>query len=142
MQYVFDTTKVKRYRFPTHVNDLVMDRAQANVSEVFVVVLEQGEAPPPHVHNDTEQIFYILEGQGVLAVGQQGEEYSCKPGDIVRVPPGTIHTIRSVAGNMRYLAIDCFTSRRNEDEPTWDAHVRAVCQQQGWDYEDVVKSSE
>ena len=62
-QYVFPTSKTIHYRFPTHVNDLVIDRADAAASEVFVVVLEPGEAPPLHVHHDTEQIFYVLEGK-------------------------------------------------------------------------------
>ena len=46
MRFVFSTAEVKRYRFPTHINDLVVDRADAQTSEVFVVVLEPGEAPP------------------------------------------------------------------------------------------------
>lgn len=42
MQYVFSTQNTTRYRFPTHVNDLVMDRADAETSDVFIVVLEPG----------------------------------------------------------------------------------------------------
>jgi quercetin dioxygenase-like cupin family protein len=58
-RYVFSTAQTVRYRFPTHVNDLVMDRAEAETSEAFLVVLEPGEAPPLHVHDDTEQVFYV-----------------------------------------------------------------------------------
>ena len=61
-QYVFDTRQVVRYRFPTHTNDLIMDRRDAAASEAFFVVLEPGEAPPLHVHEGVEQVFYILEG--------------------------------------------------------------------------------
>ncbi len=39
-QFIFSTRETVHYRFPTHVNDLVMDRAQAETSEVFIVVLE------------------------------------------------------------------------------------------------------
>ena len=70
-QYVFN--EPLRYRFPTHVNDLVMDRVEAETSEVFIVVLEPGEAPPLHVHDDTEQIFYIMEGRGLLQIGDSPE---------------------------------------------------------------------
>jgi len=52
MKYVFDTSNTKRYKFPTHINDLVMDRAEATTSEVFIVVLEPGQAPPLHKHED------------------------------------------------------------------------------------------
>ena len=57
-QYVFDPRQVIRYRYPTHTNDLIMDREQATAAEAFFVVLEPGEAPPVHVHDDAEQVFY------------------------------------------------------------------------------------
>ena len=68
-QYVFDPHRAIRYRFPTHTNDLIMDRRDAVASEAFFVILEPGEAPPMHVHNDAEQVFYILEGEGRMTVG-------------------------------------------------------------------------
>jgi mannose-6-phosphate isomerase-like protein (cupin superfamily) len=141
MKYVFSTTETKRYRFPTHVNELVMDRSEATSSEVFIVVLEPGEAPPLHQHDDTEQVFYILEGQGQLEIGQAGGVYPVEPGHVVRIPPGTPHRIHC-AGSvpLRYLAVDCFPAGRPEAEPTWDAHVQGVCQAMGWDYAQIVKN--
>src|SRR5579863_6788331 len=113
MQFVFPTTKTKRYRFPTHTNDLVMDRADSQTSEVFVVVLEKGEAPPLHKHDDTEQVFYILEGEGVLRIGPDQQEHPVKPADVVRIPPTVLHSIRCTGEKpLRYLAIDCFVAGR------------------------------
>ena len=40
MRYVFSITDTVRYRFPTHVNELVLDRSESTVTEVFIVVLE------------------------------------------------------------------------------------------------------
>ena len=143
MQFVFPTTKTKRYRFPTHTNDLVMDRADAQTSEVFVVVLELDEAPPLHKHDDTEQVFYILEGEGVLRIGSDQKEFAVHPTDVVRIPPTVLHSIRCAGQKpLRYLAIDCFTAGRPKDEPTWDSHARVMCQQRGWDYNKVVSSPE
>lgn len=140
MDYVFSTTHMKRYRFPTHINDLVMDRSQATASEVFVVELAPGEAPPLHQHDDTEQIFYILEGNGRLEIRPDTTPYPVKPGDVVRIPPATLHRIHCVGtAVLRYLAIDCFPNSRPHAEPTWDSHVQTVCREQGWDYESIVK---
>src|SRR5579871_734248 len=109
MQFVFPTSQTTHYRFPTHTNDLVVDRADAQTSEVFVVVLEPGEAPPLHKHDDTEQVFYILEGEGLLRIGPEKKEFKVRPMDVVRIPPGTLHSIQCAGGQpMRYLAIDCF----------------------------------
>ena len=80
MEYVFDIKNARHYRFPTHVNDLIVDRADAATSEVFMVVLEPGESAPLHIHDDTEQIFYVLEGRGVLTVGTEEETIEAVPG--------------------------------------------------------------
>ena len=142
MRYVFDTGNTTRYRFPTHVNDLVLDRSEATSAEVFIVVLEPGEAPPLHRHPDTEQIFYILEGEGELRIGAEGGEHlRIKPGDVVRIPPDTLHMISNDGITpVRYLSIDSFPGGRPTAEPTWDDHVRGNCALYGWDY-DTIKQS-
>jgi quercetin dioxygenase-like cupin family protein len=140
MRYVFPTSHLQRYRFPTHTNDLVIDRADATNSEAFFVVLEPGEAPPIHKHEDTEQIFYMLEGKGSLRVGEEQKEYFVNPTDVVRIPPGVLHSIKCTGNEpIRYLGIDCFVNGKPESEATWDLHVKVQCQQQGWNYEKVVK---
>jgi mannose-6-phosphate isomerase-like protein (cupin superfamily) len=142
MNYVFKTTAPKRYRFPTHINDLVMDRAEARCSEVFLVLVEPGGAPPLHRHEDTEQVFYILEGDGVLSVGDGGERHPVAPGDVVRIPIDTLHSIRALPGRtLKYLCVDCFGGNGSKDEPTWEAHVRVLCRSQGWDYSRVAAAA-
>ncbi len=136
--YVFSTSRTVHYRFPTHVNDLVMDRAEADTSEVFLVVLEPGESPPLHLHPDTEQVFYVIEGAGVLFIGEDQEAHPVQPGDVIRIPPHTLHRVHcSGAGPLRYLSVDCFVGGRPKDEPTWESHVRNMCIRNGWDFEKV-----
>jgi mannose-6-phosphate isomerase-like protein (cupin superfamily) len=140
-KYVFSTENFVHYRFPTHVNDLVMDRADAETSEVFVVVMEPGESPPLHVHHDTEQIFYVMQGTGALYIGEEQKSSAVKPGDVVRIPPHTLHRIQSMGQEaLRYLSIDCFVGGRPTAEPTWDSHVRNVCKQNGWDFDEVKRN--
>jgi mannose-6-phosphate isomerase-like protein (cupin superfamily) len=138
-RYVFDTSQVIRYRFPTHTNDLIMDRKDGAASESFFVILEPGEAPPLHVHDDAEQVWYVLEGSAEMTVGRESAEtYPVKPGDFVRTPPGTWHSIRNTGpGNVVYLSIDCFTAGPPAAEPTWDSHVHAMCELNGWDFDAV-----
>jgi len=159
MQFVFSTSQAKRYRFPTHVNDLVVDRADSRTSEVFIVVLEPGEAPPLHKHDDTEQVFYILEGEGILRTGTRLyasgngvkrqtqfrakrkplREHAVRTADVIRIPPSVLHSIQCTGEKpLRYLAVDCFVGGRPEAEPTWDSHVKVLCRERGWDYHRVV----
>jgi mannose-6-phosphate isomerase-like protein (cupin superfamily) len=138
-QYVFDTRQVIRYRFPTHTNDLIMDRRDAAASEAFFVILEPGEAPPLHVHSDAEQLFYVLAGEGAMGVGrEEAETVAIRAGDLVRTPPGTWHAVRCLGDErLVYLSIDGFTAGPPPAEPTWDSHVRAMCAQNGWEFDAV-----
>ncbi len=144
MKYVFSTTDTIRYRFPTHLNDLVLDRSEATATEVFIVVLEPGEAPPLHKHPDTEQVFYLLAGEGELRIGPgAAEHYRLKPGDVVRIPPDTLHMVANDGRvPVRYLSVDAFPGGRPTDEPTWDDHVRSNCAAQGWDFTSIKRQRE
>ena len=140
MNYVFSTEKTKRYRFPTHINDLVMDRSEATASEVFFTVVEPGKANPFHKHDDTEQVYFVVEGEGELTIEGEEEPFLIKPGDVVRIPVGTLHTSRCLGDqNLRYLVVDCFPASRPDAEPTWDSHVHEICRLNGWNYEDVLE---
>lgn len=138
-KYVFNVKETETYRFPTHTNELVIDRSEATASEVFVVVIEPDKGPPLHTHDDAEQIFYVLSGEGVLEIGENNKKLHIGPGDVVRVPPSTPHRV-TCAGKepLRYIAIDCFVAGKPDDEPTWASHVRVVCRQNGWDFDQVV----
>jgi quercetin dioxygenase-like cupin family protein len=137
-RYVFSTADTIRYRYPTHVNDLVLDRTEATTTEVFIVVLEPGEAPPLHQHDDTEQIFYIMEGSGTLTIGDPAQQCDVKPGDVVRIPPSTSHSIQcDGSATLRYLSVDAFVGEKPAAEPTWDSHVQTLCARFGWDFNQV-----
>ena len=139
MRYVFKVDDAKRYAFPTHINDIVLDRAEASTSEVLHVVILPGHATPSHLHNDMEQVYHVLEGKGVLEVGTPAAEFTMTPGDVVRIPPCTLHQIKcSGEVPLRYLAVDCFLRGRPAAEPTWRSHVEAICRDQGWKMEEVL----
>lgn len=138
-RYVFDSRQVDRYRFPTHTNDLIMDRREAAASEAFFVILEPGEAPPLHVHEDAEQVFFVLEGEAELTVGKDDQRtFPLRVGDFVRTPPGTYHAVRCHGSDrFVYLSIDCFTAGPPAAESTWDRHVEVMCATNGWDFDAV-----
>ena len=138
-KFVFRSNETVGYRFPTHSIDLVMDRAEAATSEAFVVILQPGEGPPLHVHHDTEQVFYILQGSGELQTGVGGlERFPLTAGDLVRIPPGSHHRVLCQSPEpLKYLSVDCFLNGRPANEPTWDSHLQGVCAENGWDFASV-----
>ena len=46
--------------------------------------------PPPHVHDELHDMFYVLEGELTMRLGD--DEVAAGAGTFVCVPPGTVHT--------------------------------------------------
>ncbi len=65
--------------------------------EIDASKLERGvSGPPPHVHRQHEEAFYILEGAFTFALG--GTEYAAPAGSLVVVPRGTRHSFTMEPG--------------------------------------------
>ena len=69
-----------------------------------------GEGAPAHCHSQEEEIFAVLEGDGVLELWAPGEsapsEHPLRAGDVISRPPGTgvAHALRPGAEGISYLA--------------------------------------
>jgi len=50
-----------------------------------------------HSHKVQEQIYYVLEGEGILTVGK--EEHLMRPHDYVYLPPGVKHSFTNTGVN-------------------------------------------
>lgn len=128
------------YYFPTHDNLLVMDRLNAEATEAFIVQVAPNKFTHRHVHDDTEQLFFILSGKGRIDLERDGktESHMLIPNDFVHVPRNCYHqTFCEGTDSLKYLAIDVFPSGHNPAEPTWDSHARVVCDMKGWNYDEV-----
>ena len=61
-----------------------------------------GASTTPHRHVNTEEIYYILEGRGLMRVGREAGEVG--PGDAIAIPAGTSHQIANTGGAvLRFL---------------------------------------
>jgi mannose-6-phosphate isomerase-like protein (cupin superfamily) len=67
-----------------------------------------------HVHQIQEQVYYVLEGEGVLTTDDQ--KHLMRPNDYVYVPPGVRHSFANTGTNgLVFLVITT---------PTHDGEVR------------------
>jgi len=62
-----------------------------------------GQEFPQHEHGESEDVFVILEGSGVLKQGEM--ELRIEAGDVVYVPAGEIHG--TIAGPNGMVCISC-----------------------------------
>jgi len=74
----------------------------ADTNDSFEIIEYQGPAvPPPHVHREHDEIFYILEGRFSFVIGNATQEAG--KGSLVWVPRGTRHGFRIQPGSKTLL---------------------------------------
>ncbi|QIR35387.1 cupin domain-containing protein [Tolypothrix sp. PCC 7910] len=71
---------------------------------LFENLIQPGETTPVlHIHRHTEEMFYVLEGEVEIIVGNQTVQGL--PGAFVLVPPGTPHTFSNLGNTPAKLLI-------------------------------------
>src|ERR1700675_4794209 len=83
---------------PREMHDLTDGGSLELVNEFEVA---PGSAVYPHEH-PTHEFYFVMSGRGVMIVA--GEERDVSPGDLVYIPPDTVHSLRPTGGG----AIHCF----------------------------------
>jgi len=57
----------------------------------------------PHKHHETEEVYYILNGQAEIDL--DGQQRSVKTGDIVPIPKDTYHHICNIQQPIRVIVV-------------------------------------
>lgn len=66
-----------------------------------------------HFHPNTEEIYYILQGEGLMALEQ--ERAVVRQGDGIAIPPGTKHQIRNTGGRDLVFLCTCAPAYEHSD---------------------------
>jgi quercetin dioxygenase-like cupin family protein len=69
-------------------------------------IVAPGGGPPPHIHRDEDETFYVIEGEIEFLLGER--IVSGSVGDFVNVPRGTLHRFAN-AGSERARLIITFS---------------------------------
>ena len=80
--------------------------------------LAEARLPPsggttPHRHQKTEEIYYILEGNGLMKIGEETRPVG--PGDAIAIPPGEWHTITNTGLQLLKFLCCCAPGYEHED---------------------------
>ncbi len=81
--------------------------------------LPPGASTAAHHHVETEEIYYILEGEGRMRVGD--DERQVGPGDAVAIPPGARHTLANTGSGVLKLLCCCAPPYEHADTILDDA---------------------
>ena len=79
--------------------------SEAEKINLAVVNVDKGQEAQPHIHKATEELYYILEGEGEVNIG--GTVRGVSEGYVVFIPPGCVHKIKNTGSTtLRLLAIN------------------------------------
>ena len=76
----------------TYWRFLSTDTTTGGRSTTFEELCPPGVVAPPHVHDNEEEAFFVLEGNLVFLLGD--EEIDAPPGTYIHIAPGTLHGFR------------------------------------------------
>lgn len=69
-----------------------------------MTVLHEGKSTTGHFHNDTEEIYFFIKGEGEIQLDDKKDDVT--GGDIVLIPRGVFHRVLNKAkGDLTFL---CF----------------------------------
>ena len=105
-------------------------------TSVFYEVWEPSGAQPPNSHQDSTEIFVVLRGEGRAYSDEHSVDL--RPGDVLILPPGSVHRIVNTSPTERLYTVTIMASDQGAlpggfaalvDRGTqagWDAADRAV----------------
>lgn len=81
--------------------------------------LPAGGQTTPHYHPRTEEIYYILEGQGRMQIDDEVEAIA--PGDAIAIPPGARHQITNTGPGVLKFLCCCAPAYEHDDTVLLDS---------------------
>jgi mannose-6-phosphate isomerase-like protein (cupin superfamily) len=94
----------------------LIDRTTSTITQCSLAeeILPPGCAVTPHHHRALEEIYYIVEGRGVMTVGEERREVSA--GDAIFIPLKHRHTLENTGTVPIKLILVCGPAFFYEDE--------------------------
>jgi quercetin dioxygenase-like cupin family protein len=94
---ILDLKGQKEFSPDRHVYKFLAETPHCSIS---VVGWEPGQTSPIHSHPDADEIYHVLEGEGLFNDGRT--ERRLGPGDTVIFPAGEVHRVQSLTRMVLY----------------------------------------
>lgn len=93
----------------------ILDRTNSSAAHQSLAeaTLPAGGVTRAHRHPHSEEIYYILQGQGLMQLG--GERQEVRAGDGILIPPGSVHQIRNTGTEALVFLCCCAPPYSHED---------------------------
>ena len=93
----------------------LIDRTTSSVERCSLAeeVLPAGKSVSRHYHLETEEVYYILHGEGRMTVGSEAKDVSA--GDAIFIPRGSTHTLENTGQTPMTILLVCGPAYAYED---------------------------
>ncbi len=81
--------------------------------------LPPGASTIGHRHVKTEEIYYVLEGHGLMMIGT--DQRSVGPGDAIAIPPGAFHRMTNTGQSILKFLCCCAPTYEHDDTVLLDS---------------------
>lgn len=88
----------------------VHKNSQQSLAEATVPV---GAETIKHKHRQTEELYHITQGAGLMTLGDQ--QFEVKVGDTICIKPGTVHNIRNTSDVPLKILCSCSPAYSDDD---------------------------
>jgi mannose-6-phosphate isomerase-like protein (cupin superfamily) len=97
---------------PYHIETLIA-QADEGAATVYRIRIKPNQRTGISYHKIAEEFYHVIGGSGVALL--DGVEYELRPGDFLRLPPGTTHGFVTGDEELVMLDIHCPGSRPDRD---------------------------
>jgi mannose-6-phosphate isomerase-like protein (cupin superfamily) len=101
--------------FTTKDGSTIRELHHTELQSLAEASLTSGQATERHYHRASEEIYFVLEGEGELEI--DGQRRTVTPGDAALIPAGARHEITAL-GPLRFLC--CCSPPYSHDDTFFD----------------------
>lgn len=112
---VVDLKGAQEFSPKHHVHKTLTDTP---LSDISIACWEPGQTSPIHHHPGADEIYHVLEGEGLFTDGRT--ERRLAPGDTVIFPAGEVHQVRALTRMVLYR-VQAGADRHPELLDAWPA---------------------
>jgi len=99
--------------FETKDGSTIRELHHTELQSLAEATLEPGQATERHYHAESEELYYVLSGEGEMKI--DGERGAVGPGDAILIPAGAWHQITASGGSRLVFLCCCAPPYRHED---------------------------
>jgi len=76
-------------------------------------IVPAGKTTALHKHQQSEELYYITQGHGIMTLGEQ--QFEVNPGDSICILPGTAHCIQNTTAEDLHILCCCSPAYSHDD---------------------------